>query len=376
MSSTVYMSDVSAGWKKNVAQKVADLFELLKPSDRFNRKDLVAVKLHFGEAGNTAYIRPQFVRRVVDRLKELKVRPFLTDTNTLYVGSRAEAWSHLNTAFDNGFTREITGAPVIIADGLRGNNSVEVAVNGRHVSEAHIGADIHHADGLVVLTHFKGHELSAFGGAIKNVGMGCSARKGKLEQHSNISPKVSKKKCIGCGECIDWCKGGAIQLQGEGREAKAHISPESCIGCAECILTCRQKAIQIQWNESIPAFMEKMVEYTAGVLKDKKDKTVFMSFVTDVTPLCDCTPFSDRPIVPNIGILASLDPVAIDQAAVDLVNGAPGNPVSVLKDALEPGEDKFRALFPRIDWGHQLDYAEELGLGTRNYVLEKLDEPE
>ena len=225
LNSTVYMSDVSAGWKKNVPQKVEDLFQLLKPQDRFDRKDLVGVKLHFGEAGSTAYVRPQYVRRVVDCLKKLKARPFLTDTNTLYVGSRAEAWSHLGTAFDNGFTREITGAPVIIADGLRGNNSVDVTVNGRHVSEAHIGADIHYADGLVVLTHFKGHELSGFGGTIKNVGMGCAARKGKLEQHSNISPKVSKKRCIGCGECIDWCRGGAIQLEGEGREAKAQITP-------------------------------------------------------------------------------------------------------------------------------------------------------
>jgi uncharacterized Fe-S center protein len=210
------MADISAGWKKNVSQKVAELFDLLKPGDRFGRKDLVAIKLHFGEAGNTGYIRPQYVRRVVDRLKELKSRPFLTDTNTLYVGSRAEAWSHLSTAFDNGFTREITGAPVIIADGLRGNNRVTIPVGGRHVSEAHIGADIHHADGLVVMSHFKGHELSSFGGAIKNMGMGCASREGKLDQHSNISPKVSKKKCIGCGECVAWCRGGAIELQEEG----------------------------------------------------------------------------------------------------------------------------------------------------------------
>lgn len=372
MPSTVWMTDLSAGWKKNVGQKVVELFDALTPADRFKRRDLVAVKIHFGESGNTAYVRPQFVRGIIDRLKDLKTKPFLTDTNTLYVGSRAEAWSHLSTAFDNGFTREVTGAPVIIADGLRGNNSVEVPVNGRHVKNAHIGSDIHHADGLVVLTHFKGHELSAFGGALKNVGMGCAAREGKLEQHSNISPKVSKKKCIGCGECIVWCRGGAIQLHEEESGKKAEITPENCIGCAECILTCRQQAIQIQWNESIPTFMEKMVEYAAGVLNHKKEKMVFMTFVTDVSPLCDCTPFSDRPIVPGLGVLASLDPVAIDQAAVDLVNSAPGNPVSCLETALAPGEDKFRALFPNVDWSHQLDYAEQIGLGTREYVLEAL----
>jgi len=360
---------LSAGWKKNLLAKLSDLFELLQPAQRFNPGDLVAVKIHFGEAGSTAHIRPQYVRRIVERLKDLGTRPFLTDTNTLYVGSRAEAWSHLATAFDNGFTREVTGAPVIIADGLRGNSRVEVPVNAKHVEAAHIASDIHNADGLVVLTHFKGHELSSFGGALKNVGMGCASREGKLEQHSNISPKISSKRCIGCGECVVWCRGGAIEVQGEGKERKARINPENCVGCAECILTCRQGAVQIQWNQSIPTFMEKLVEYSKAVLDHKSGKIAFVSFVTDVSPLCDCTPFSDRAIVPSLGILASLDPVAIDQAAVDLVNGAPGNPVSCLQTALAPGEDKFRALYPQIDWPHQLDYAEKLGLGKRQYTL-------
>ena len=373
MSAIVFATDLSANWKKSVPAKVSDLFDRLSPQEVFERRDLVAVKIHFGEAGSTAHIRPQFVRRVLDRLNNLQLQPFLTDTNTLYVGSRTEARTHLITAFDNGFTREITGAPVIIADGLRGNNKVEVTANGRHVRRAHIAADIHNSDGLVVLSHFKGHELSGFGGALKNVGMGCASREGKLGQHSNISPKVSRKKCIACGECVVWCRGGAIEIRGEGDEAKAHITPENCIGCAECILTCRQNAIQVQWNESIPTFMEKMVEYAAAVLKHKKGKSLFMTFVTDVSPLCDCVPFSDRPIVPGIGILASVDPVAIDQAAADLVNGAPGNPMSSLTTAVEPGADKFKALFPAIDWTHQLAYAEELGLGQRDYSLVRLD---
>lgn len=372
MTSQVYMIDLSASWKKSVPAKVTDLFNSLAPGEIFKSRDLVAIKIHFGEAGNTAHIRPQFVRRVVDTLKDLGAKPFLTDTNTLYVGSRIEAWSHLCTAYDNGFTREVTGAPVIIADGLRGNSDVTVDLGGVHIEHAHVGADIHYADGLVVMTHFKGHELSGFGGTIKNVGMGCASRKGKLDQHSNISPKVSAKKCVGCGECEVWCRGRAITLSGEKGTRKAHINPERCVGCAECILTCRQGAISIQWNESIPIFMEKMVEYAKAVLSQKQGKAIFMSFVTDVSPLCDCTPFSDRAIVPGIGILASLDPVAIDQAAADLVNQSPGNPLSALEKALEPGADKFKALFPDIDWRHQLEYAEKIGLGSRKYELVRL----
>jgi uncharacterized protein len=372
LAPTVYFTDLSAGWKKSVPAKVTDLFEMLRPAEVFHPKDLVAVKLHFGEAGNTAHIRPQYVRRVVDRLTELGAKPFLTDTNTLYVGSRTQAYAHLVTAYENGFTREVTGAPVIIADGLRGSNRIDVPLNGHHFQEAHIAADIHNADGLAVLTHFKGHELSSFGGALKNVGMGCASREGKLAQHSNIAPKVSAKKCVGCGECTGWCRGGAIQLHGEGKAKKARITPENCIGCAECILTCPQGAIQIQWNESVPIFMEKMVEYASAVLNAKRGKAVFVTFVTDVSPLCDCTPFSDRPFVPGLGVLASLDPVAVDQAAVDLVNGAPGNPLSSLQGAFAPGEDKFKALFPDIEWSHQLTYAEKLGLGTREYDLQTL----
>jgi hypothetical protein len=372
LSSTVFTSDLAAGWKKNIPAKVGDLFDCLKPGDLFGPKDLIAVKLHFGERGGAAYIRPQYVRVIVDRIKKLQARPFLTDTNTLYVGSRTEAVSHLDTAFDNGFGRDVSGAPLVIADGLRGSNHAVVDLSGRHVKMARIAADIHNADGLVVLTHFKGHELAGFGGALKNVGMGCASREGKLEQHSNISPKVSRKRCVGCGECLQWCRGDAISLEGGEDETKAVIDPTCCIGCAECILACPNEAIQIQWNESIPVFMEKMVEYSAAALQRKKGKTLYVTFVTDVTPMCDCNPFSDRSIVPDLGILASDDPVAIDQAALDLVNGAVGNPMSALKSAFGAGEDKFRALYPHIDWSHQLQYAAELGLGTRDYNLVKL----
>jgi len=374
VTAIVYHADLSADRKRNVLGKVADLFDLLEPAERFLPKDLVAVKLHFGEFGNTAFLRPQLVRRIVDRLNSLETKPFLTDTNTLYVGSRTEAHSHLVTAYDNGFTREVTGAPVIIADGLRGNNSVIAPFHGDHVKHAHLAADIYYADGLIVLTHFKGHELAGYGGALKNLGMGCASRSGKLEQHSNISPKVSKKKCVGCGDCTMWCRGGAIGLRGEGKERKAEIDPEKCVGCAECILACKKGAIAIQWNESIPTFMEKMVEYAAAALQNKKGKALFITFITDVSPLCDCYPFSDSPIVPNLGVLASTDPVAIDAAAVEMVNKAPINPMSRIAGMALSEGDKFRTLFPQIDWAHQLRYAERLGLGTTDFTMVELDD--
>lgn len=373
LTSEVFITDMSANWNRSVPAKVSDLFKSLEPERYFSPRDLIAVKIHFGEAGNTAHIRPQFVRKIIDSLKSIGVRPFLTDTNTLYVGSRTEAWSHINTALDNGFSRDVTGAPVMIADGLRGSNSVEVPLDGtKHVKNAHVASDIHLADGLVVLSHFKGHELSGFGGAIKNVGMGCASRSGKLDQHSNISPKVKQKKCIGCGDCVSWCRGRAIKIVKVENTKKAQINPEKCVGCAECVLTCRQEAITIQWNESIPIFMEKMVEYAKAVLKNKTGKALFLNFLTDVSPLCDCTPFSDRAIVPSIGILGSNDILSIDSASVNLVNQAPGNAISCLKSGLEPGGDKFRALFPEIDWNHQLDYAEQMGLGSSEYELKYL----
>jgi hypothetical protein len=369
LAKKVFFTDMSATWKRSALKKAEELFELLEPETLFKPKELVALKLHFGEAGNTAHVRPQYVRKIVERLLNIKAKPFLTDTNTLYVGSRIEAVSHLITAVQNGFGGDVAGAPIVIADGLRGNNHERVRVDGRHVKEAYIAGDIHNADGVVAVNHFKGHELSGFGGAIKNLGMGCAAREGKLRQHSNVAPKVKRSKCVACGDCSIRCHGEAIDIVEDNGGAFAHINPERCVGCAECILVCPEGAIQIQWNETVPIFMEKMVEYTLAVTRPKEGKLACITFITDVSPLCDCVPFSDAPIVPNIGMLASTDPVAIDQCAVDLVNMAPGNPPNPEQQALGPGQDKFRALFPNIDWEHQLRYAEQIGLGEREYEL-------
>jgi hypothetical protein len=348
--------------------KVRNLLDAVNLEDRIRDRALVAVKLHFGETGNTAYVQPVFVRQVVDKIKEAGGSPFLTDANTLYVGTRSDSVSHLRTAILNGFTYAVVDAPLIIADGLRGGYEKAVKVDMKRFKKVYIGAEIVRADTIVSVAHFKGHELSGFGGTIKNVGMGSASRKGKLAQHSTVSPKVKGKKCVGCGDCVSHCAQEAISLVKE----KAKIDQKKCVGCGECILICPNEAIQIQWNQQIPVFLENMVEYTAGVLKGKEDTATFLNFITQVSPACDCYPHNDAPIVPDIGIVASTDPVAIDQASADLVNNAEGLRSSCLTKNFKPGKDKFRALYPKVDWEIQLEYAEAVGLGTRNYELIKI----
>ncbi len=365
MKSAVYFADLRTKASENLVDKVKRLLEAVDLAAKVKERALVAVKLHFGEAGNTAYVRPVFVRKIVDTIREVGGCPFLTDANTLYVGSRSDSVAHLTTAIRNGFTSAVVDAPLIIADGLRGGNETAVTVNLKRFKRVYIGSEIVSADAIVSVAHFKGHELSGFGGTIKNLGMGCASRKGKLAQHSSVSPKVSRKKCEGCEECVNYCAQEAISLVDE----KAKIDLKKCVGCGECIIICPNQAIQIQWDQAIPVFLENMVEYTAGVLKGKRDSAVFLNFITQVSPACDCYGHNDAPIVPDIGIVAASDPVAIDQASADLVNNAEGLKSSCLTKNLEPGQDKFRALYPNVDWEIQLEYAEAIGLGTRAYDL-------
>ncbi|MDM8536728.1 DUF362 domain-containing protein [Desulfobacterales bacterium HSG17] len=368
MESTVYFMDLKASPKENLFAKLQQLLDKAGLEKVFSERDLVAVKLHFGELGNTAFIRPVFLRKIVESIKAKGGSPFLTDANTLYAGTRSNTVNHLQTAIQNGFAYAVVDAPLVIADGLRGKSETAVQINRKRFKEVYIGSEIVQADSLISVAHFKGHELSGFGGAIKNVGMGCASRKGKLAQHSNLGPKVSIDKCIGCGDCTEHCSQFALALEDE----KAIIDTDKCIGCGECILICPNSAIEIQWNQAIPVFLENMVEYTEGVLKNKKGKTLYLNFITNISPACDCYGYNDSPIVRDIGIVASTDPVAIDQACVDLVNKEHALPDSCLENNHEPGADKFKGLYPKVDWTLQLDYAQELGLGTRKYKLEKI----
>jgi uncharacterized Fe-S center protein len=377
MKSPVFFSDLKVESKRTLLDKLDILLDRADLKGKIHEKDLVAIKLHFGEKGNTAFVRPIFLRRVVDRVKQYKGKPFLTDTNTLYMGTRSEAVSHLTTAFENGFTESVVHAPVLIADGLRGNSAIKVRIDKPIFKTVSVARELYMADVLITVTHFKGHELSGFGGALKNLGMGCSSREGKLSQHSNISPQVKGKACKGCEVCLSWCPQSAISMvpSGSGAENKpsiALIDSKNCIGCGECILACPSSAIQIQWNESIPIFQKKMVEHAYGAVHKKRGKALYLNFLTQISPACDCYGYSDTPIVNDIGFLSSEDPVAIDQASVDLVNGESGNRSSKLPGAWEPGENKFRAIYPEVDWNIQLAYAEEIGMGSRKYELIKI----
>jgi uncharacterized Fe-S center protein len=364
----VYFADMRAGHKENLFDKITKLLAMAGLGQRVAADDLTAVKIHFGEKGNSAFIRPIFARRVVDELKKLGARPFLTDSSTLYPGERKQAVSALVCGIENGFGYACAGAPLIISDGLRGATETEVEIDGEILKKVYIGSVIAEADSLVAVTHFKCHELTGFGGAIKNLGMGCASRKGKLVQHSTVAPEVTVKRCTGCGLCLKACAHGAIAITG----GTAFIDPERCAGCARCISICPVTAISIQWNESSELAMRKMAEYAKGALTGKGEKTVYISFITQVSPACDCYGHADAPIVNDVGICASTDPVAIDQACADLVNGARGNEGSALKSGHEPGGDKFRGVYPEIAWEVQLEHGERIGLGTRTYELVKI----
>ena len=332
----------------------------------------VAIKIHFGEPGNLSYLRPNFAKTVADRIKALGGKPFLTDCNTLYVGRRNNALVHLEAAYENGYSPFSTGCHVIIADGLKGTDDVEVPINGGILLQsAMIGRAVMDADIVISLNHFKGHELSGFGGAIKNVGMGCGSRAGKMIMHCDGKPQVSNKKCIGCTMCARFCAHSAITFS---EDKKAHINHDNCAGCGRCIGACNAHAISAGSFDSNDSLNFKMAEYTKAVLDGRPH--FHISIVNQVSPYCDCHGENDAAVIPDIGMFASFDPVAIDRACIDMVNAAPPIPQSALGDSLKnitckKGDpcDHFRSIHPVTDWRSQIAHAEKLGLGSGNYKL-------
>jgi uncharacterized Fe-S center protein len=364
----VFFADLPSRYPgDNTLAKIRDLFDIAGFPEIVKRSAPAAIKLHFGEWGNDSYINPVFVRQVVDKVKLAGGRPFLTDSNTLYKGSRSNAVDHLITAIEHGFAYSVAGAPLIIADGLSGEHYRRVAVPGNHFKSVMVSGDIAAAPSMMVLSHFKGHEVAGFGGAIKNLAMGCAPKAGKQEQHSARPMKV-EGRCIGCGKCVEVCPRHAIDLL----RGVSAIRKDECIGCFECMTICPEHAIDVDWTTEIPEFIERMVEYALGGVEGKAGRLGFMNFLLRITPDCDCVPWSDAPIVPDIGILASRDPVAIDAASFDLVNAIQGIPGPFLQDNLEKGADKFRGMRPGTDAYRQISYAEKIGLGSSQYRLVRL----
>lgn len=368
MTSTVHYADMRTGVQENLFDKLSRLLITAGLEQTVAAGDLTAIKLHFGERGGHAYIRPPFIGRIVEQIKGCGGQPFLTDSSTLYPGERKNAVMALNCAVANGFAYAVVGAPLIMCDGLRGQAAQRVAIDGEILKEVDIGQEILEADSLIVVSHFKGHELTGFGGALKNLGMGCASRAGKLQQHGNLAPQVDAQECIGCATCLRACSHQAIALH----RGRAYIDPQRCVGCARCISLCPVRAIQVQWTRQSALVMRKMAEYAKGALHNKAGKALFVNFVTQVSPRCDCYGHSDAAIVADQGLLVSSDPVAIDQASVDLVNRAPGLAGTALQQGLAAGDDKFRALHPAIDWTVSLEHATRLGLGQRTYELREL----
>ncbi|MGD9992363.1 MAG: DUF362 domain-containing protein [Salinivirgaceae bacterium] len=365
----VYFTSLRAKPNQNLLQKLSKLmdkagFSTLPVQDKFT-----ALKIHFGEPGNLAFIRPNFAAEVVKKVKSAGGKPFLTDANTLYSGKRSNAVDHLLSATQNGFTEAVVGCPIIIADGLKGTDQKEIAVNLTHTGTARISAAIAEADIIISMTHFKGHEMAGFGGTLKNLGMGAASVAGKLFLHSTSKPKIEVENCTGCNACVKNCAHNAIQLNAD---KKALIDYETCVGCGQCVAICQFDAAQVVWENASALMNEKVAEYTAAILKNKP--ALHISFVMDVSPDCDCWGYNDYPMVPNIGIAASLDPVALDKACADLVTAAPVLNQSAIANKTPEKEshcnlDKFKMAHPNTNWMAGLLHAEKIGLGTLNYEL-------
>ena len=369
MASKVYFADLRADMHENLQQKLTRLMKTAGMGDIDFQDKFVAIKLHFGEPGNLAFLRPNWARTVADFVKERGGKPFLTDCNTLYVGGRKNALDHMDSAMLNGFNPMTTGCQIIIADGLKGSDEVEVPVaGGEYVKNAKIGRAVMDADVFISLTHFKGHETAGFGGCLKNIGMGCGSRAGKMEQHNAGKPHVAEKYCIGCGQCRRICAHGAPIIE----NGKAHIDHNKCVGCGRCIAVCPKDAVQINWDESTTNLNYKIAEYTKAVVDGRP--CFHISLVIDVSPTCDCRPENDMAIVPNVGMFASFDPVALDMACVDAVNAQTPLRGSAADDAHAKAHvhDHFQRLHPDTNWRSCLEHGEKIGIGTRDYELIKI----
>ncbi|MDO5336781.1 MAG: DUF362 domain-containing protein [Eubacteriales bacterium] len=360
----VYYTNMRTGFNYTLLDKLKKLIRTAGIGNIDFEGKFTAIKIHFGEPGNLAFLRPNYARAVADVIKELGGKPFLTDCNTLYVGGRKNALDHIEAAYMNGFSPYATGCQVIIADGLKGTDEVYVPVEGgEYVKEAKIGRAIMDADVFVTLSHFKGHEAAGFGGTLKNIGMGCGSRAGKMEMHSAGKPHVKQDLCIGCKRCAKVCAHSAPEFI----DGRASINHDKCVGCGRCIGVCPKDAVRAASDESNDILNCKIAEYSKAVV-DKRPH-FHISLVIDVSPYCDCHSENDAAIVPDVGFFASFDPVALDKACADAVNAQPRIANTALSEADPHDPDHFHAIFPTTNWKSCIEHAEKIGLGTSEYEL-------
>ncbi len=376
--SKVYFTNLRTAPGRSLTEKMVNLvkkagIETIDFKDKFT-----AIKIHFGEPGNLAYLRPNFAARMAELLRSYGAKPFLTDSNTLYSGRRANGIDHYESAMENGYNPISAKCPVFIADGIKGTDYREIEIDGEYCKAPKIGTAIADADIIISMSHFKGHEQAGFGGALKNLGMGSASVGGKLELHSASKPAIDKEHCVGCGMCARNCAHDAISVT----DRKASIDYDKCVGCGQCIAVCQFDAAGTGEYDTSERLNCKIAEYTKAVLLGKPN--FHISFIMNVSPECDCWNHNDAAIIPDLGIAASFDPVALDCACADLVNAAPaidytrneagvkfGNMLAEKCQGAEcgHGHDKFHLLHPNTDWKAGVRHGEKIGIGHQDYEL-------
>ncbi len=353
MPSDVFLTEITTQTEQDLLhQKTQLLLRSVGIKNTISPNHLVAVKMHFGEKGNVTHLQPRHIEPIIRAVKRYQARPFLMDTSVLYRGKRADAVSHIELAHRHGFTLDETDAPVIIADGLVGDDDIEIKVDGKVFDEVSIAREALKANAMIVVSHVTGHMGTGLAATIKNLGMGLASRKGKMRQHSSMKPQVDTSKCKNCSACLEWCPEGAISQFG----SVTHIDPNNCIGCGECLTMCRHNAVKYNWATESAELQRRVAEYALGAVRRHPDKFIYFNFLINVTKDCDCVGRKMKPVIPDIGIIVSRDPVAADQAAVDTISAKAGKP--------------FRELaYAHIDETVQLNHAQEIGLGRTEYRL-------
>ena len=367
MKSKLYFTSLRSSGTDKFFDRFQKMLKKIGFEKKFSHNDFTGIKTHFGEMGNVTYVHPAYIRFIAEYYKKFPIKLYATDTNTIYIGQRHNAVDHLYNAYANGFSYATLGIPVIIGDGLIGLSYFEHEINKELFKTVKLAKIVEDSDKMIVVSHVKGHIVGGYGGALKNLGMGFAPRPQKYAMHSTMNPFIKSDSCIGCGKCLSWCPVSAISIT----DHKAKIDDDLCTGCGQCLEVCPEGAINLNWNAESHRIQKAWVETAFGFMDVMgKENVLFINFINNVTPDCDCFGLSDNPIVPNVGVLVGTDPVAIDLASVELINQQESCSNSHLQQPIASGGDKFRALYPQINWRNQIDYAEKLGMGKTQYIIE------